>query len=537
MLNINIFNKNILLLFIALFLSTSAHAEINSSGLLDSVLVRYSLATSSWGVLITKYATWLFWTLVTISMVWTFGMLALRQADIGEFFAELIRFTIFTGFFWWLLYNGPSFAVSIYDSLRQIGGDATGLGPKLSPSGVVDVGFSIFDKVLDQSSLWSPVDSFAGITMAAVVLIILAVVGVNMLILLCSGWVLAYAGVFFLGFGGSRWTSEMAINYYKTVLGIAVQLMGMVLLVGIGKTFLDDYYSSMSKGISLKEMGVLLIVAVILLMLVNKIPPMLAGIVGGGANSSGIGAFGAGAAVGAAVAATGVGAAVMASGATNIAGGAQALMNAFSSASNSESSSSGNGMASAMNSASEMMNGLGGSGDTKGEGGAGESNSSPFSEAAGFDSSNNSGAYNSNSSNTGNSESSNSNNAENSSSDETQSKSEKNDGSNNKSKAESKPKSSGLDISTGDTGFMAGAAKAGRIAAGTAANLAQGVGDSIKNKASNMKDSFSQKVSESTTGKIASAIKNRDSSKNEFSGNSLSGNDEISDFVNKGKEK
>ena len=32
-------------------------------------------------------------------------------------------------------------------------------------------------------------------------------------------WILAYAGIFFLGFGGSRSTSEMAINYYKTVRG------------------------------------------------------------------------------------------------------------------------------------------------------------------------------------------------------------------------------------------------------------------------------------------------------------------------------
>ena len=111
----------------------------------------------------------------------------------------------------------------------------------LSPSGIVDIGFAIFDKVLDQSSVWSPVDSACGILMALAILVILALIGVNMLLLLASGWVLAYAGVFFLGFGGSRWTSDMAINYYKTVLGIAAQLMAMVLLVGIGKTFLDDY--------------------------------------------------------------------------------------------------------------------------------------------------------------------------------------------------------------------------------------------------------------------------------------------------------
>lgn len=117
-----------------------------------------------------------------------------------------------------MLINGPDFASSIYDSLRQIAGNATGLGFGLSLSDVVDVGFEIFDRVLDQSSVWSPIHSFAGILMALVILVILALIAVNMLLLLAAGWVLAYGGVFFLGFGGSRWTSDMAINYHKTVL-------------------------------------------------------------------------------------------------------------------------------------------------------------------------------------------------------------------------------------------------------------------------------------------------------------------------------
>ena len=283
------------------FFAVDAHAAIDNAGVFDSVLDRYQAAASGWAGVITTAATWLFWTLVVISMVWTFGMMALRKADIGEFFAEFVRFTIFTGFFWWALTNGPNFASSIYASLRQLAGNATGLGNALSPSGIVDVGFAIFDKVMDQSSVWSPVDSMAGILMAVAILVILALVGVNMLLLLASGWVLAYGGVFFLGFGGSRWTSDMAINYYKVVLGVAAQLFAMVLLVGIGKTFLDDYYSRMSAGISLKEMGVMLIVVIILLALVNKIPPLIAGIItGASVGGAGIGQFGAGAALGAA---------------------------------------------------------------------------------------------------------------------------------------------------------------------------------------------------------------------------------------------
>ena len=71
--------------------------------------------------------------------------MAMRKADIGEFFAELVRFTILTGFFWWLLENGPHFAMDIVNSLRDalchllLGGAAicrdhdTGAGPGHQP--------------------------------------------------------------------------------------------------------------------------------------------------------------------------------------------------------------------------------------------------------------------------------------------------------------------------------------------------------------------------------------------------------------------
>src|ERR1700756_3913698 len=134
----------IALLVLLPFFCVEAHAAIDNAGVLDNVLARYSAAAGSWATYITSRASWLFWTLTVISMVWTFGMMALSKADIGEFFAEFVRFTVFTGFFWWLLTNGPTFATAIMDSLRSIAGNANGLGPSLSPSGIVDIGFDIF---------------------------------------------------------------------------------------------------------------------------------------------------------------------------------------------------------------------------------------------------------------------------------------------------------------------------------------------------------------------------------------------------------
>lgn len=110
----------------------------------------------------------------------------------------------------------------------------------------------------------------------------------------------------------------------------------MILLIGIGKSFIDQYYKAFKAGTpDLNSLCVLLVASVVLLTLVNKLPPMLAGIVGSGGQSSGIGSFGAGAAIGAATmaasAAASAGASALA-GATQATGGMSALSAAFKSA-------------------------------------------------------------------------------------------------------------------------------------------------------------------------------------------------------------
>lgn len=370
-----------------LLVSVGAHAELSNNGLLTDIATRYQAAASGWATYIMGRATWLYWTLVTISLVWTGGMMALRGAGLQEFFSEFVRFIMATGFFWWLLMMAPTFVPGIYQSMSMIGANASGLSSDLKPSGIVDIGFAVLNSVLDNSSLWEPIDSLFGFIMALVILVVLALIAVNMVVLLVSGWVVGYAGIIYLGFGGSRWTSEMAISFYKTVLAIGIQLMSMILLVGIGKTFMDDYYARMAAGIELKETAVLMVAALVLLVLVNKVPQLISSIASSNVGMSGLGSYGSGtalAAAGVAGAAVGVGASMVAAGAANIAGGASAIKAAF--------SQGGANVASGTDVMAKMAGGAssagGGSdaGGGGGGGGAGTASSTPFAQAAGLDS-------------------------------------------------------------------------------------------------------------------------------------------------------
>lgn len=465
-------------------------APIDNRGILDTVLDRYSAAAVTWGTLVTTRATWLFWTLVIISMIWTFGILAIRKADIGEFYAEFVRFTICTGFFWWALTNGPAFSTSIMSSLRQVAAEASGLPNNLAPSGIVDIGFDIFFKVLDMSTIWKPIDSATGLVISGIVLVVFALVGVNMLLLLISGWILAYAGVFFLGFGGSRWTSDMAIAYYKTVLNIAAQLFTMIFLVGVGKSFVDLYYSGMSAGLTLKELSVMLIVAIVLLCLVKTVPGLIGHLAGVSTATLGSG-FGAGAVMGAAAFASAgmaTAGAAIASGAVSLAGGAQALMAAFSKANAAENAGGGAGMSQA----APGLSGRGGGSPLSaamGEGGTGPTDLSTSTSTSSVIPK-----------------------ADLGSSGVRPTPGKVLTGVQTATAGAGKDEGAPGEVKRGAALKVVGsiATKIGKVTAGTAGNLAVGSWDVAKDKLGDMKASALDRVSESTGGKIAAAIRARE---------------------------
>lgn len=360
-------------------LSQSAFAAIERGGVLNEVSDRFLTASSTWAGTIAQYASWLFWTLVVISMVWTFGMMALRKADIGEFFAEFVRFTIFTGFFWWLLINGPNFAMDIVNSLRTIAAEASGLPRALNPSTPIDIAFDVLAKAAKSYSVTSPIDNLSIFLTTLAILACMAVVAANVLLALITAWVLAYAGVFVLGFGGARWTSDIALNYFRSVMGIALKLMTITLLVGIAVSIIDGYHADLANKASMDELLVIFVVSLVLVILVNSIPNVIAGLIpGGGAAASAGSSFGAGAIVGAGMAAAGMatGGAALAAKATMGAasgamGGASAIQAAFQ-------------KASASMGAGGDMPSMGSVVSSGGGGEAGTAGSSPFAQAAGL---------------------------------------------------------------------------------------------------------------------------------------------------------
>jgi type IV secretion system protein TrbL len=320
----------ILVLCLSLMVTNEVSAAALDADAFNQVMAKYQSAATGWESTIKKHAYQLFWGLTLISMVWTFGILALKKADISDFFVELIRFLGFTGFYLWLLDNGPQMAMAFINSLKGIAGEAAHVSSVVTPGTVINMALDFFTKIIDATdfSIGSMAQAIVATGIALVILALFGLIAVNMMLLTIAGWILAYAGIFFLGFGGSRWTSDIAIAFYKNVLMVGTQLMVMILIVGIGQTFLADLIQLMSAEVVLKELGVILLATIALYSLANKVPSMMSSIITGHINTGHIGQAGTGALLaGAATAAAVANQAAQAtiSTAQSMSGGAMAL--------------------------------------------------------------------------------------------------------------------------------------------------------------------------------------------------------------------
>ncbi|WP_330454324.1 P-type conjugative transfer protein TrbL (plasmid) [Pasteurella multocida] len=285
-------SKKVIIFSIIITLLIISPDTFANTSVLDSVLTEFKTEAAKWASPISKAAEFLFFSLGAISLAWTLGMLIVRRAEIGEVFGELVKFSVFFGFMFFILKNAVEIGTSILDSFLSLGSKAGGASSPITASGIVDIGYDIFVTTSKKMSVWSPVEStILGIT-ALLILIALCYVAVTFITIQISAYILLNAGIFILGFGGARWTSEMAFNYYKTLIGIGLQLLTMVLIVTLGKGIMDGFNAKMGGEITFENLSIMLLTAIFLVISVGKIPPMVGGLVSGATGGTSFGGAG-----------------------------------------------------------------------------------------------------------------------------------------------------------------------------------------------------------------------------------------------------
>ena len=279
--------------------AVAAEATTNA---LDAIVQLYQQKAQSWESTLSNYAQTLFWLLAAIEMSYAAIRLAFRGADVSEWMAELVNQILFIGFFLALLVNSSAWAAAIINSFRTAANQAvqasggTGL---IAPSDIFAIGLNMANKVLDQSSIWSPSASVGLILFALVLLICFALIAAFLVLALVESYVVISAGILFMGFGGSRWTKDYALKLIIYALSVGAKLFVLQLLIGLGQQIFNSLIQNFETNTS--DLLVSVGSAIVMLALTKIIPDMIQGLINGTQVSGG------GALVGVATGAVGVG--------------------------------------------------------------------------------------------------------------------------------------------------------------------------------------------------------------------------------------
>jgi P-type conjugative transfer protein TrbL len=272
------------LLLILGMVSANALAQDAHGQLVSSVVNLFGNQDVAWATKIQTAAGRLFWSLAWMSVIWNFGALLLRRADIGDFFFELLSFIFFSGLFYWFLTNtfagtgsNDDLVNVIVNSFKKMAPDGVGDLPH-SADNIVQIGLNIYYQILEQSGdNWKDGDLLLVGGMAVLIVIALSLVVAQIALVLIMAWMLAYGGIFLLGFGGARWTSLIAISYLKHVIAVGVALLSLNLLVYFGRDILDQLSSGLTSGAAVKyeQLADMLVVSLIMMVLSYKVPSLL----------------------------------------------------------------------------------------------------------------------------------------------------------------------------------------------------------------------------------------------------------------------
>ena len=320
---------------LAFFVIAPESQALVTNNFLDSVVTTYQSKTAAWEGILRNYALSLFWILAGIEFVWNSIKLAIKGADISEFFAELLNRILYIGFFLTLLLNSSAWSTAIVDSFRQAGSAAVasagGTGG-IAPSNVMDAGWEILQVVVASMNLWDPGDTLLIGLAAIIILIAFALTTALLIMALVESYFVISSGVILMGFGGSQWTNQFAVNTIRYAVSVGAKLFMVQLVIGLGQTILQDWATQMQAGaFSTDDVLMIAAASIVFFAITKTIPDMAQALINGSSLATGNGLSGMVAeSIGAMAAAT---AALASSGATSVAGAAAAGSGAYSLAS------------------------------------------------------------------------------------------------------------------------------------------------------------------------------------------------------------
>ncbi len=264
------------------------------------------------------YAKRLFYFCLVLDVAFMGIKCVLSQTTIADTLKQFCMLLLFAGFIFSVITHYQDWTGKIINGLSGPGGIGTAIGAPDITVSPFKMGYDIVKQILDACSGWKPIDSLAYLIIGGIILICYALMAAQIVLILCESYIAMNAAVILLGFGGSSFLKDFAINTMRYALSVAFKLFVMQLVLGVGLSFIHDFGTNVST--KYEDLFVLLAASVVLLFLVKTLPEVCAGIITGSHTGGGGSILAAAAVAGAGLA--------LAKGGAGLARGAQTTINA-----------------------------------------------------------------------------------------------------------------------------------------------------------------------------------------------------------------
>ncbi|EAI9899661.1 P-type conjugative transfer protein TrbL [Campylobacter coli] len=296
-----------LIIFIFLLLPNLAFGLENSNGVLD--LLQNGL--ESWIPLIKTACLWVFWTLVVIDLVWTFGLKALSGFEFGDFLATLIKKIMYIGIFLFL-FNTDQWLQILFNSFSQL---ATGVsnGIKITPSNIVTSGVEILLSIWEAAGLNLAKTLFLLIC-GLIILIGFLLMAIDLLIVYLKFFLMNVIVFFALALGGLNHFKQIGLNPIMTAIKIGIELLMIQGLMALAINITNSAFKEIAQNLTIDLTLQILVIALIFCIITKMVPGIIEAVFNGSIGESAgasagfraVATMAAGAATGAAVGAVGV---------------------------------------------------------------------------------------------------------------------------------------------------------------------------------------------------------------------------------------
>lgn len=249
--------------------------------------------TSAWEPTLKRYALIVFRWLVILEVCFLGIKAALNRDQLGDILKQFVMLLLMAGFFMAVITYYKEWSWNLINGLGAIGRELTPGG--YSSESPFLTGMQLVKLVLDKLSVWSPGNSIALLIAALVIIVCFALISAQVVFIKCEAMVAMAAAVILVGFGGSSFLKDYAVNAIRYVLAVAFKLFVMQLVLGVGIAFIEGFSTSTAE---LQDIFVVIGASVVLLALVKSLPDVCAGIINGSHVSSGAALTASAAAVG-----------------------------------------------------------------------------------------------------------------------------------------------------------------------------------------------------------------------------------------------